>query len=111
MGVACVIPIILAILSATCTAGISSASNKRKVIWMEAVQTRIGITSAMLSSMKGVKIQGLIDVLTRTIHNFRVQEIKRANGWRKLVLGTVGFSFVPEYLSQVSTLMVYIIQA
>jgi ATP-binding cassette, subfamily C (CFTR/MRP), member 1 len=111
MGVACVVPIILAILSAAGTAWISGTSNKRQVTWMEAVQARIGVTSAMLSSIKGVKMRGLIEALTKTIQNFRVQEIKHGNGWRMLLVATIGMSFIPEYLSPVSTFMIYIIQA
>jgi ATP-binding cassette, subfamily C (CFTR/MRP), member 1 len=111
MGVACVVPIIVCVLCGASTAWVSGSSNKRQVKWMEAVQNRIGITSAVLSSMKGVKMRGLIDVLTKTIHDFRRREIKYANRWRSLVLVTVGLSFIPGYLSPISTFMVYIIQA
>ena len=111
MRVACVAPIIVCLLCGASTAWVSGLSNKRQVKWMEAVQNRIGITSAVLSSMKGVKMRGLIDVLTKTIHDARRWEIKYANRWRSLLLVTVGLSFVPEYLSPISTFMVYIIQA
>ena len=103
MGLACVVPIILAVLCAGATAWISSSANKRQAKWMEAVQNRIGVTSATLSSMKGVKMRGLIDVLTEMIRTCRQQEIKIANGWRSLMLLTAGIAFAPEYLSPAFT--------
>ena len=111
MGVASVVPIITSTLSAIGAAWISKAANRRQVKWMEAVQNRISLTSAMLSSMKGVKMRGLMDVLSQTIQKTRLHEIEDGNSWRRLLLGTVGFSYIPEYLSPVSTFMVYIIQA
>ena len=57
MGVASVVPIITSTLSAIGAAWISKAANRRQVKWMEAVQNRISLTSAMLSSMKGVKMR------------------------------------------------------
>lgn len=111
MGVACVVPIVIAIICAVSTAWLSGASNKRQAKWMEAVQKRISMTSAMLSSMKGVKMRGLIGILTDTIQICRVREIQIANAWRTLLLWSVGFSFIPEYLAPVTTFTVYIIQA
>ena len=63
MGMACVVIVIVAILCSTGTASVSRSSVKRQVKWMEAVQERIGLTSAVLSSMRGVKMRGLVDVL------------------------------------------------
>jgi ATP-binding cassette subfamily C (CFTR/MRP) protein 1 len=111
MGVACVVPIVIAIICAVSTAWLSGPSNLRQVKWMEAVQKRISITSAMLLSMKGVKMRGLVGILTSMIQDSRLREIKVANAWRTLLLWNVGFSFIPEYLSPVTTFMVYIIQA
>ena len=70
MGVASVVPIMTSTLSAIGTAWISKAAYRRQVKWMEAVQSRISLTSAMLLSMKGVKMRGLMDVLSKTIRFF-----------------------------------------
>lgn len=111
MGVACVVPIVIAIICAVSTTWLSGPLNQNQVKWMEAVQNRISITSAMLSSMKGAKMRGLIGILTDMIQTSRLRDIKVANAWRTLLLWNVGFSFIPEYFSPVTTFMVYIIQA
>lgn len=92
MGVACVVPIVIAIICGISTTWLSGPSNKKQVKWMEAVQKRISITSAMLSSMKGVKMRGLVGILTGMIQTSRLREIKVANAWRTLLLWNVGFS-------------------
>lgn len=111
MGVACVVPIVMSLLCTAIAACMSAESNKRQVAWMEAVQARIGVTSAMLSSIEGVKMRGLIKVFADTIRNYRAGEIKRGNAWRRILLWTIGISYVPEWMSPVATFTVYIIQA
>lgn len=111
MGVACVVPVILSIVCAAITAWTSRLANRRQIEWMEAIQVRIGMTSAMLSSMKSARMRGIVNFMTTTIQASRAREISHANRWRWLMLITVGLSFVPEYLSPMSTFLVYILQA
>lgn len=64
---------------------------KRQALWLEAIERRIAATSAMLSSMKGVKMSGLTDVLRDDLHQLRVQELDISKGFRKLLIVTMGF--------------------
>lgn len=111
MGVACVVPVVLSIICAAITAWTSRLANRRQIKWMEAIQDRIGLTSVMLSSMKSARMRGIVNVMAATIQDARAREISHANRWRWLMLITVGLSFVPEYLSPMSTSLVYVLQA
>ncbi|KAK5093572.1 hypothetical protein LTR70_004619 [Exophiala xenobiotica] len=111
MGIAFVVPIAIIIICTASTSLISHFANKRQIKWMESVQHRVGITSAMLLSLKAAKMRGIVGTLTGTIHQARLHELKRANQWRSLTLVMVGLSFVPEYLSASMTFVVYILQA
>lgn len=111
MGTACVVPVALSVLCGLGAAWVSGLCNKAQKDWMGAVQERIGITSAVLSSMKTVKLRGMVEVLSNMIQGARQQELRRANRWRWLLLTAVALSFIPEYLSPFSTFLVFIIQA
>lgn len=111
MGVAFVVPIAIIVICTASTSSISHFANKRQIKWMESVQHRVGVTSAMLSSLKAAKMRGIVGTLTETIHQARLHELKRANQWRSFTLVIVGLAFVPEYLSTSLTFVVYILQA
>lgn len=63
----------------------------RQAMWLEAIERRIAATTAMLSSMKGVKMCGLTDVLREDLQALRVQELEISKKFRKLLIWTMGF--------------------
>lgn len=111
MGVACIVPIILAVMCGAGSAWTSRLANQRQARWMAAIQERIGMTTAMLSSMKIARMRGLVNTITSTIQESRSREMSYANRWRWSILATSGIAFVPEYLSPMLTFIVYIVQA
>ena len=61
--------------------------------WMQVLQKRVGVTSTMLSAMKGIKMTGLTPKLGELIQSLRLSELNTARNFRKcftafLVLGT-----------------------
>ena len=64
---------------------------QRQERWLKAIEKRIGATTAMLSSMKGVKMCGLTEILRANIHDLRVQELEISKGFRKLLIFNMGF--------------------
>jgi hypothetical protein len=67
--------------------------------WMQVLQKRVGITSTMLSAMKGVKMTGLTPKLGELIQDLRLGELKTAKKFRKcftafLVLGMPPIIFI-----------------
>jgi ATP-binding cassette subfamily C (CFTR/MRP) protein 1 len=53
LGVACTIPIAVAVVSLLGSIAATSLVMKRQALWLEAIERRIAATSAMLNSMKG----------------------------------------------------------
>jgi len=64
---------------------------QRQAMWLEAIERRIAATSAMLGSMKGVKMCGLTDVLRNDLQKLRVDELDISKKFRKLLIWTMGF--------------------
>lgn len=64
----------------------------RQAMWLEAIERRIAATTAMLGSMKGVKMSGLTDILSDTLQGLRRDEMRISKGFRKLLIWNMGFS-------------------
>lgn len=111
IGTAFVVPVVVCLICGLTTAWVSRIMNRRQVVWMEAIQERIGLTSAVLSSIKQVKMRGFMSIFSHSIYDHRKRELQAANGWRWNLLHTVCLSFLPEYLVPSFTFAVYVIQA
>jgi hypothetical protein len=57
----------------------------RQKVWVDAVQSRIAITSSMLADMKSVKMLGLSSILATKIQAERINETKRMSGFRWMI--------------------------
>ena len=66
----------------------------RQAMWLEAIERRIAATTAMLTSMKGVKMCGLTEVLAKNIQDLRLQEIEISKKFRKLLIWNMGFGML-----------------
>lgn len=62
----------------------------RQAVWLEAIEKRIEATSAMLGSMKGVKMCGLTSTLLIQIQDMRTQELRISEKFRKLLIWNMG---------------------
>ena len=63
----------------------------RQAMWLEAIEKRISATSAMLASMKGVKMCGLKDTLLVSLQKLRVDELRISKKFRKLIIWNMVF--------------------
>jgi ATP-binding cassette, subfamily C (CFTR/MRP), member 1 len=63
----------------------------RQAMWLEAIEKRISATSAMLSSMKGVKMCGLKDTLLASLQKLRVDELRISKKFRRLIIWNMIF--------------------
>jgi hypothetical protein len=63
----------------------------RQTMWLEAIERRISATSAMLASMKGVKICGLSETLLGSLQQPRVDEVRISKKFRKLMIWNMCF--------------------
>lgn len=73
-------------------------------LWMAAVQKRVGLTSSVIANMKNIKISGLTQPIARFVEKLRVDELQAGSGFRKLLLISATFAYVPLLLSPAVTL-------
>jgi ATP-binding cassette subfamily C (CFTR/MRP) protein 1 len=64
----------------------------RQALWLKAIERRITATTAMLGAMKGVKMCGLTDILSKTLQDLRVSELRISKKFRKILVWNMAFS-------------------
>ncbi|KAI0157335.1 ABC transporter [Xylariaceae sp. FL1272] len=77
--------------------------------WTEKVQTRLRITTGLLSNMKSVKMSGLEQIIRNIMRAARVDEINTSSTFRKLLVATLTLSLVPINLAPAATFGIYVI--
>ena len=56
--------------------------------WMAAIQKRVGITSDVISAMKGVKVAGLSGKVETQVQGLRSYEMEKSVAFRKMQIAT-----------------------
>ncbi|KAF2761934.1 canalicular multispecific organic anion transporter 1 [Pseudovirgaria hyperparasitica] len=110
VGVACVIPVLVAIMASTVSTWVSNLANGRQIDWMALLQSRIGVSSNTLLAIKSVKMRGLESTLRGIIVRLRRAELHEANRFRFMGVFTVFFGYAPELLSPVLTFLVVLVR-
>ncbi|KAI9736588.1 MAG: hypothetical protein M1818_006099 [Claussenomyces sp. TS43310] len=107
LGAACVVPIAVALSTALVMFKLSSFTQKLQLVWVQKIQERIGITSNMLGSMKGIKMTGLTQKMSDSIVGLRETEIKDAEPFRLLNAGSATLGSVPLMITPIITFAIY----
>lgn len=68
------------------TSRLSPLLSKAQRRWIEKVQERLRVTSAVLGDMKPVKMQGLSGTLLPVIQGLRIDEINTSQSYRKFLV-------------------------
>jgi ATP-binding cassette subfamily C (CFTR/MRP) protein 1 len=63
----------------------------RQTLWLEAIERRISSTTAMLGSMKGIKMTGLKEILVKSIHGLRLEELTISKRFRRILIWNMAF--------------------
>ncbi|KAK0106876.1 hypothetical protein ONS95_003598 [Cadophora gregata] len=79
----------------------------RQALWLEAIERRIAATTEMLGSMKGVKMCGLTDVLSKELQHLRLEELRISKRFRKLLIWNMGFTYITPICAPILTFTVY----
>ncbi|WYZ45022.1 hypothetical protein EsH8_VIII_000338 [Colletotrichum jinshuiense] len=109
LSLACLAPIVLVSVFIAAMSKISLATKTAQMRWIEKIQERLRVTTTMLGEMKAVKMLGLTDVMSETIHRLRKDEIDTSKSFRKLIVATVLLSISPINLAPVVTFAVYVV--
>lgn len=86
LGIACLAPAGLSLFSAVGILSIANATGQAQKNWMKSIQTRVDVTATMLGSMKSVKMLGFTAWLSEIVQQLRVDELRVAAFYRKLLL-------------------------
>ncbi|KAF4637009.1 hypothetical protein G7Y89_g1078 [Cudoniella acicularis] len=129
LGVACIMPVILALGTrfkpvvriseanytfSGCSAVpmfLSSRIRRSQGIWLAAIQSRLNSTATMLGSIKGLKMVGLENYMLSFIQRMRIDEIKDSLQYRKLLVSSIVLSEVTNTLAPVVTFALFTILA
>ncbi|KAL0933172.1 ABC multidrug transporter [Colletotrichum truncatum] len=109
IGYAAAGPIIVSVFALVITVMFAPATQKYQVAWIEKVQKRIGITSAMTGHIKSIKMSGLAQKLTQTIADLRFSEMKAAVAFRVIAAITSAVAQIPLMLAPVVTFAMYMV--
>jgi ATP-binding cassette subfamily C (CFTR/MRP) protein 1 len=86
-------------------------SPRYQTIWVAGIQSRVSSTSAMLGSMKSIRLLGLSAIVGKLIQQLRIRENVLARKFRWTVIFRVLFQNITSILAPVATFAVYVIQA
>ncbi|KAI1841042.1 hypothetical protein JX266_012761 [Neoarthrinium moseri] len=107
VGVVFVAPIVISIVSCIAAVGLSSFAGAFQASWMESLEKRIATTSALIGSVKGVKMLGWTGKASEIIQKLRLAEIASARKFRLMLLAVVTVSFIPVALAPVATFGIF----
>lgn len=89
LGATAVSPVIVCLLCVVAAGYIGRLIPPRQKKWMAAIQKRVGITSNVVGSMKGVKVAGLSDRVEAQIQGLRDYELEQSTAFRKLTVMSI----------------------
>ncbi|TDZ40639.1 ABC transporter atnG [Colletotrichum spinosum] len=107
IGYAAAAPIVVSVITLAATIATAPAAQKYQVSWVEGVQKRIGVTSAMLGHVKSIKMSGLTQKLSQTISDLRQSEMKAAVPFRVFNAITSAIAQVPLMIAPVVAFAMY----
>ncbi|KAJ5651640.1 multidrug resistance protein [Penicillium longicatenatum] len=104
---ACIAPFLTALGSFLAITYLSNYTKKFQNQWMGKLQVRVGRVSAMLDSIKGIRISGLTAQLFAIVSAFRQEEVDSSKAFRLLGAGTSAIALLPQILSPVLAFVIY----
>lgn len=111
LSVACVAPALVIIILIALTGPLGPMMKTAQLQWIQKVQERLRVTTAMLENMKEVKMLGLSDIISSIIEKARKNEIASSAAFRKILVLQLIASNAPINMAPVVTFAVYAIIA
>lgn len=109
LGGSCIAPIVLCVICGVVAARLGKLIPPHQRRWMAAIQMRVGITSDIVGSMKGVKVAGLNDKAEQQIQALRDYELQQSTAFRKIQVWNLLLGVAPSLLMPSVTFAVYAI--
>ncbi|KAI8243245.1 ABC transporter atnG [Colletotrichum sp. SAR 10_96] len=109
LGAACVTPVLIAIVSVLIAARLGKLIPPRQRRWREAIQKRVGVTTQVMGSVKGVKMSGLSGTVQDQIQGLREFELEESKEFRKIQISNVLVGQLPSIMTPSITLAAFAI--
>ncbi|RYP12551.1 hypothetical protein DL765_007253 [Monosporascus sp. GIB2] len=104
---ACLVPGVVTFIFVLATFKFSAWAKAAQRAWIENVERRLGVTTVMIGAMRTVKMLGLSEKMSNIISNFRTVEIDSSSRYRKILIGIIFFSVLPQNLAPMLTFAVF----
>ncbi|KAI3557746.1 ABC transporter [Colletotrichum abscissum] len=99
LGAVSVAPIIIALLSVSAGIRTGQLIPPRQRRWMQAIQKRVGITTEIIGSIKGVKMSGLTSTVQDQIQGLRDFELDESKRFRRVQILNVLIGQFPSIMT------------
>lgn len=107
VGLACMAPVVIAILSTMGSTKIAALTQKRQDYWLQTVQSRVSATSAMLTKIKGLKMLNFLSSTADRIQELRLEEVIKAKSYLRVDALMNVCANASTLLSPVATLLLF----
>ncbi|EWY89729.1 hypothetical protein FOYG_10530 [Fusarium oxysporum NRRL 32931] len=101
LGLAFISPIVVILLCVAVTSAIAWVIGERQSRWMARIESRVGLTSSIISNIKSLRISGITAPVRELVQKMREQELSIGNKFRWLLILTATIAFVPSAMSPV----------
>lgn len=101
LGAAFLAPLINVLCCGLLMIWFGRASAKAQSSWMKKIQSRVSMTSKVITHVKQVKISGIAQTIEDIVQALRVDELRVGNRYRTIIVLTSVISFAPQSLSAV----------
>ncbi|RYP65462.1 hypothetical protein DL770_008992 [Monosporascus sp. CRB-9-2] len=103
VSLACLVPGVVTFIFVLATFKFSAWAKAAQRVWIENVERRLGVTTVMIGAMRTVKMLGLSEKMSNIISNFRTVEIDSSSRYRKILIGIIFSSVLPQNLAPMLT--------
>ncbi|KAK0120688.1 hypothetical protein ONS96_010891 [Cadophora gregata f. sp. sojae] len=99
LGLAFLAPLVLVLFGFSISFIIARYAVRYQTAWMESVQGRTGLTSAVLGHIKDLRVSGLTNLASKLVKKSREDEIKVGGRSRTIIGISASFSQLPQALA------------
>lgn len=103
LGSAFIAPILVVFASVVSTSLIAKLTGPAMSKWTQSTEARVRLTTAVVESMKALKLSGLAESTTRLLQQSREEEQRVGSAYRLLVVVSITSAFTPMFLAPVAT--------
>lgn len=111
LGQACYAPAIVYVIQILGTSWVTKLISTYQKRWLEAIQTRVSFTSALLHSVRNVKLLGLSAIIKERTQRLRLDEIEACKKYRVMNNFVIFFQNSAGVFAPFATFLLYYLQA